>query len=199
MKYMAAAPGHRQQETEIKLRVESAAWARTRLAAAGFVESAPRVFESNLLLDSVAAPVRSAGCVLRIRTAGNRGVLTFKGPSSVTAGHRTREEIETDVQDAAALHDIFIRLGYTAASRYEKFRTEFIQPNHTGGAAMLDETPIGVFLELEGESAWIDQAAQSVGFSTVDYVLDSYSTLFRTYCENNRLETGAGMIFSRTP
>jgi len=194
-----AAATQQQQETKIKLRVESAAWAIARLAAAGFVESAPRVRENNLLLDSAGAAVRTAGCVLRTRTAGERAMLMYKGPSAITGGHKTREEIETGAHDAAALFAIFARLGYTTTSRYEKYRTEFIRLCHTGGTAMLDETPIGVFLELEGEPAWIDAAAQATGFSTADYIFDSYSSLFRTYCENNRLEIGEGMIFSQTP
>lgn len=117
----------------------------------------------------------------------------------MTGSHKTREEIETGASDAGALLQVFSRLGYSVSSRYEKFRTEFSWPDHAGGVAMLDETPIGVFLEFEGSPEWIDEAAQSAGFSAEEYLLDSYSSLFRAYCNDNGLETDADMTFGKTP
>jgi hypothetical protein len=35
---------------------------------------------------------------------------------------------------------------------------------------MLDETPAGVFLELEGPSRWIDRTARRLGFAESDYL-----------------------------
>ncbi|MCC6537152.1 MAG: class IV adenylate cyclase [Bryobacterales bacterium] len=196
---MAAAPGN-QQETEIKVRAESAGWARARLEAAGFAESTGRVFERNLLFDSAAAPVRSAGRLLRVRTAGGRAILTFKGPAVVTAGgHKTREELETPVGDAEVFEQILTRLGYAQSGCYEKFRTEFTWNGHPGGAAMLDETPIGVYVEFEGDAAWIDRAAAAVGFSTDKYILDSYFALFRKYCEANAIPSGRDLVFRQSP
>ena len=46
--------------------------------------------------------------------------------------------------------------------RYEKYRTTFRLP---GLHLDLDETPVGVFLELEGAPRAIDRAARSLGFS----------------------------------
>ena len=46
------------------------------------------------------------------------------------------------------------------------------------GVVTLDETPIGVFLELEGPAAWIDATAVVLGFSEADYITASYGSLF---------------------
>ena len=46
----------------------------------------------------------------------------------------------------------------------------------------MDETPIGVYLELEGEGAWIDKVALQMGFSPAEYILKSYGTLYREHC-----------------
>jgi adenylate cyclase class 2 len=43
---------------------------------------------------------------------------------------------------------------------------------------MLDETPIGNFLEIEGDPAGIDAAAARLGFARSDYITDSYHRLF---------------------
>jgi hypothetical protein len=41
----------------------------------------------------------------------------------------------------------------------------------------LDETPIGVFVELEGERREIDRAARMLGFARSDYINKSYGEL----------------------
>ena len=46
-----------------------------------------------------------------------------------------------------------------------------------GGA----QTPIGVFLELEGPESWIDQTARRLGFGPGDYVTCSNAALYEEY------------------
>jgi adenylate cyclase class 2 len=43
---------------------------------------------------------------------------------------------------------------------------------------VVDETPIGVFLEIEGGAAEIHAAAAALGHTRSDYILDSYPALF---------------------
>ena len=50
---------------------------------------------------------------------------------------------------------------------------------------MLDETPIGNFLEIEGRPKWIDRTARVLGFSAGDYITTSYGSLYRIYCREN--------------
>ena len=47
--------------------------------------------------------------------------------------------------------------------------------------AMLDETPIGPFLELEGPARWIDRMAKRLGFTEKDYVTASYGALWAAH------------------
>lgn len=186
-------------ETEIKLRVGSAAEAIRRLAAAGFRESKARGFETNELLDSPEAPLRERGEVLRLREFRGEAVVTYKGRAAAGGRHKSREELETRVNDGAAMRLIFARLGYQSTYRYEKFRTEFVRPGEIGGddgVATVDETPIGVFMELEGTPAWIDRMAAAMGFADSEFVTDSYSTLYRQHCDAQGIEVGEGMVFS---
>ena len=185
------------RETEIKLRAASAAEARAGIEAAGFVEARARVFETNQLLDTPAGLLRSQGEVLRLRQCGGQTILTYKGPATRDR-HKSREEIETPIAYAEALLTILARLGYEPTYRYEKFRTEFARPGEHG-VVQVDETPIGTFVEVEGESEWIDRTAKQLGYSEKDYIVDSYATLFRRYCMDNCLEIGAGMIYGEHP
>ena len=133
--------------------------ARAPAAEAGFACIAARVFESQHGL-------RHAGAELRhgepaAHATGRQGAtVTYKGtptPASTKAGKSWNQGRE-GVGDRA----IFERLGYHPVFRYEKYRTEFQQPRRAG-VATLDETPVGVFLELEGTPPWIDRTARLLG------------------------------------
>lgn len=183
-------------ETEIKLRAkEPVAEVRSRLRRAGFSEHRPRAFEANLLLDTSDAQLRGRREVLRLREFDGEAIITYKGPSEPGTRHKSREEIETRVSDGPAVLALFDRLGFRPTYRYEKYRTEYGREGEPG-VVTLDETPIGVFLEIEGEGEWIDTVAGQLGFGDVDYITDSYATLYRRHCEEHGLGVGGGMVFS---
>ena len=71
-------------------------------------------------------------------------------------------------------------MGLVKVWRYEKYRSYFGWTDPGCGATLsiaLDETPIGVFLELEGEKQAIDAAAARMGFVEAEYVLEDYRSL----------------------
>ncbi len=98
-----------------------------------------------------------------MRQYGDAWVLTHKrrpDDEDTASIYKVRIETESKVEDGRALAEIFTRLGYGPAFRYEKYRTEY---THGGGHLVLDETPIGVFAELEGPTDWIDRSAGGAG------------------------------------
>ncbi len=182
---MSVGPSH--IETEIKLRAPGPAAAAELLTTHGFTLSRSRIYEKNTLYDTLSSDLRSSGRLLRIREAGGIYKLTFKAPA--TAGrHKMREELEIDVSDAGVLEQILKRLGYRRTFVYEKYRTEFESDGR--GTAVLDETPIGTFLELEGEGKWIDETAERLGFRENDYVTASYGRLYLDWCAEHGQEPG---------
>ena len=168
------------QEIEIKLAVKDVRSARRLLREAGFVVSQPRVFEANTVFDTPDLRLRTSSCLLRIRQAGGAATLTFKGVP-VAGKHKSREELEAKLDNAAAMTEIVERLGYHRVFRYEKYRTEFHQPRRAG-VAMLDETPAGVYLELEGTPHWIDLTARRLGFQESEYITASYGRIYADWC-----------------
>jgi adenylate cyclase, class 2 len=162
-------------ETEVKLRVPDADAARGALLGIGARLARERHFEDNLLLDDGERGLAGAGSVLRIRRASGEGVLTFKGPRRIQEGVKSREEIELSVGDPDALQEVLERLGLRPVFRYQKYRETY----RLGGLEIVvDETPIGAFLELEGPMEEIHAAAQRLGFGREDYVAESYAGLF---------------------
>jgi adenylate cyclase class 2 len=173
------------REVEIKLAMNSVESARTVLRSGGFHVHRRRVFEANTVFDTADGALRTGGRLLRIRKAGKSVTLTYKGVAT-PGPHKSREEIETGLSSEPAAVAIFQSLGYLPLFRYEKYRTEF-QQKSGGGTAMLDETPIGVYLELEGAPRWIDSTARRLGFTRADYITDSYGQLYFLWCENHRV------------
>jgi adenylate cyclase, class 2 len=191
----AASRKTKPEETEIKLAVADAVIAKRLLRSGGFHVWKRRVFESNLVLDTKDAALRNSARLLRIRKAGDTVTLTYKGPP-IAGKHKRREELEMPMADAEAAAAIFSRLGLEPATRYEKYRTEYRQNSRGGGVATLDETPIGVFLELEGRPEWIDRTARRLGFAESDYITASYGRLYAEWCERTG-KKGTAMVFAR--
>jgi adenylate cyclase class 2 len=183
-------------EIEIKLRLTGdLAAVRKKLRALGFHMHRRRTLESNVLLDNRKNALRKNGTLLRVRRTGSAALLTFKGPSQ-PGRYKKRVEVETPVPDAAVMETILAEVGYHPVFRYEKFRTEY-EARSGGGKILLDETPIGNFLELEGSPRWIDQTSRRLGFSTGDYINRSYGYLYLAYCRERRIRP-KDMVFKHT-
>ncbi len=175
---MSGSPGA--PEIEVKLRAASADEARSKLEAAGLVVSRQRTFENNVIYDTADLTLRKRGCVLRLRASGDQNVVTFKGRGT-DSEYKVRPETEYRVSDHTAAAAIFTELGYQPVFRYDKYRTEY--QSGDGCTATLDETPIGVFIELEGAPAWIDATASRLGYSKTDYITASYGRLYSESCK----------------
>ena len=203
------------QEREIKLRIADLPELRRALRRLGARVARPRLHERNVLFDTVEASLASREQLLRIRTERLSGrsrklslhcLLTFKRPpikaesSHKGERHKVREEIELGVTDPKLLAMIFEGLGMRSWFQYEKFRTTFRLPASNAWARglliELDETPIGVFLELEGPANAIDRVAKALGFASRDYVLANYMTLYWEYCRS-RGEEPRDMLFAK--
>ena len=174
-------------EVEIKLRLASVAEGRLRLRTAGFRVAKRRVLEQNVIFDVQESTLRRRGVVLRLRTSGARSLVTFKGPAE-RGKYKIRQEIEFEIErgDGPGFTQVLEALGYRPAFRYEKYRTEYALPSGDPGEAMLDETPAGVFLELEGPPRWIDRTARRLGFREADYITASYAELHRSAASGQR-------------
>ncbi len=180
-------------EVEVKIPLSDRADTESRIKSLGFRQSASRQWESNDLYDTKDHSLRQRGMLLRLRQSGEKSILTWKGRGE-PGPHKTRPELETSIGSLATFRQILEQLGYVQAFRYEKYRTEY-RSGSDGGVIMVDETPIGDFLEIEGRGDWIDSTATRLGFSPGDYVLESYGSLYLEHCRKHGLEPG-NMVFA---
>jgi adenylate cyclase, class 2 len=163
------------RETEVKLRIASAEAAREKLRQVGAALVRERHFEDNVLFDDATGTLRASGTVLRLRQTHHSAILTFKGPRAIEGGVKSREERETAVDSPEQVRAILANLGYRPLFRYQKFRESWA---HRGQEIEVDETPIGAFLEIEGDREGIHAVTAELGFSPADYVAESYVGLF---------------------
>lgn len=165
----------RREEIEIKLPVAELSPVRGRLARTGARLRAPRHDESNDLYDDPERRLSGSGRTVRLRRAAGRAVLTYKGAPRFESGARVREEREVDVSDAGEADAILAGLGLTKTFRYEKRREEW---DAEGCVVALDETPIGDFVEIEGDPGAIRKVVAALGLDASEAVPYSYPELY---------------------
>jgi adenylate cyclase class 2 len=209
-------PAHR-AEIEIKLRVPDPAAIRRRLGRLRARKISPRTHEFNTLYDTPRLDLRRRGQLIRIRIErpassfrerrpdeNAPAFLTYKGPvpssrhdSKANSHFKIRDETEVPVSGPNELAVILRALGLHAAFRYEKFRTTYALPGLRGLKIELDETPVGIYLELEGPVAAIDRAARLLGYARKDFLTETYGSLYVAACRRQGRKPG-DMLFPPT-
>ncbi len=193
----------RHVEREIKLEFASAKAAREAVAGLGAAPQRARRRQDDRLFDTPDGRLAAARSTLRVRIespaagrgrapdrVGSTASITFKGPPQADV-MKVREELETDVSDGALMLVILEAVGFTVTWRYQKYREEF---KRDGTVITIDETPCGVFVELEGEEADITALAAALGRTEDDYIAWSYRNLWEQHCESRGIPVG-DMVF----
>lgn len=170
-------------EREVKLRFDSREAARAAVIALDATPKRTRRLQDDRLLDTAAGTLRAQRCTLRLRaewtdadTTAPVATVTFKGAPWPDV-MKVREEIETHVDQGDVLLEIFEKAGWQVWFRYQKYREEF---EHRGIVIAIDETPVGIFVELEGEARGIAELAVALGRTPHDYIVASY---YHLYCD----------------
>lgn len=178
-----------QVETELKVRLEPEQFEKTRatLQAEGALVKAPRQFEVNLLLDSEDGRLRREDKMLRLRSYGEKALLTYKGP--LVGGSRLKERPETQIRvdSLEAAQTLLAAIGFRPVFRYDKHREKLLwQVEGSMLEVCLDETPIGFFIEVEGPREAVLAGARLLDLSEERFIVASYAELYE--------EAGLGVL-----
>jgi adenylate cyclase class 2 len=170
-------------EIEVKLACDDLG----RLTRAGFqlTLDKPRHFEDNWLLDTADHVLLNQGAALRVRAVDGHGWVTYKGTvqESATSILKVREEIETAVDEPERMIELFERLSFRRAFRYQKYRTTYrLAVDGQELEVAFDETPMGNFIEIEGDESTVLRILEQAGFSAADSVRESYPELQASRC-----------------
>jgi adenylate cyclase, class 2 len=163
------------EEIEVKIPVATLSRVRGKLDSAGATLRAAVHAESNVLFDDVERRLSGSGRTIRLRRAAGRAILTYKGPARFQDGARVREERETELSDPEETTAILAGLGLEPRFRYDKRREEW---DYEGTVVALDETPIGCFVEVEGDPATIRRVVALLDLDAAESIPYSYAELY---------------------
>ncbi|HWF38825.1 MAG TPA: class IV adenylate cyclase [Candidatus Acidoferrales bacterium] len=194
------------REIEVKLPVEDIPVLVRKLKALK-AANCGRVFERNTLYDTPRSHLRRSGRLLRVRTETPapsiwsrpgqlQSMITSKAPPKSTEPkykYKERLERETAISQSERWPRALASLGFRPSFVYEKFRTSFRLP---GVHLDLDETPVGTFLELEGNGETIDRVAKALGYSARGYFCGTYWDVYAADCRRRGLPI-KNMVFDR--
>ena len=171
----ARAAGGNRQEIEVKIPVRELSAVREKLRSAGASLHAGVHEESNILFDDPERRLSGSGRTVRLRRAAGRAILTYKGAARFQAGAKVREERETEVSNPEEAEAILSGIGLQPRFRYDKRREEW---DCDGSVVALDETPIGFFVEVEGDPASIRRVVVALGLDAAESIPYSYAELY---------------------
>jgi adenylate cyclase, class 2 len=179
--------------TNLEIEVKLGCGDLDRLRDAGFDLRlvVPRHFEDNWLLDWPDRRLLESGAALRVRSVGGRGWITYKGlvKESAASPLKVREEIEAGTAEPEQMVRLLERLGLRRTFRYQKYRT--IYDLTLAGSDLkvaFDETPMGHFIEIEGDESGVLRALEGAGFTAADVIRDSYPELQMARCRARGVE-----------
>jgi adenylate cyclase class 2 len=162
-------------EIEVKIQIKDPKDMAQRIIEQGAQLIRERYFEENLLYDFPDSTLTNKQQAFRLRKIKRKTYLTFKGAPQKSRQFKIREEFETEVNNANQIKKIIRSLGLVSKCQYDKFRTVFRKKKLK---ICLDETPVGNFIELEGEQNHIVKFASSLGFSRSDFIKKNYVDLY---------------------
>jgi adenylate cyclase, class 2 len=183
---MSPIPVIKEMSLEIEVKLACDDLDRLRNAGYDLKLDKPRHFEDNWLLDFEDESLFKQGAALRVRMVNDSGTVTYKGIVKETHESllKVREEIETNVTDPQKMIELFERLGFRRSFRYQKYRTGYrVSQDGAEFKVVLDETPMGRFIEIEGDESDVLKALQAAGFSAKEIIRQSYPELQEARCK----------------
>lgn len=165
-------------ETELKIPTADLDRVRRNLESLGGRLEKPMTREVNLLLDTDGGRLGAEGCVLRLRRYGDRQVLTFKGRPTYEGRVKSRVEHELEIADVDAMKRVLQALGFEVTMRYDKDRESWRVEDVD---VVLDHTPMGDFVEVEGVAFRLEGVARALGLDPARAVRGSYPSLWHDH------------------
>ena len=164
-------------ETEVKIRIPNISSTRDLLESLGFRKEVEMQEEISTLWDSNGL-LRSKQSALRLRVYAGETLLTYKGARLPHSQFKIRPESEVNVSDRDEMESILRYLGYEPMLTMIKHREIWNRPELT---ACIDETPFGLYLELEGEPSAIKLAMETFCKDPGKVEKRDYPTLYEIY------------------
>ena len=161
-------------EIEVKFFLPKSHTIRERLVDMGATFTG-KVFEINRCFENEARTFRAQDILLRLRK-DRKTTLTFKAPPEQSDNNfKVYQEMEVEVDDFDTCQVILENLGFHPEQTYEKWRETFVLADTK---MLIDTTPYGIFLEIEGSKSNILDLAGRLGLKWEERILLNYLAIF---------------------
>lgn len=166
-------------EVELKVRVDDLDAVREKLRGANAVfENA--LVERDLYLNSPTHDFGKTDEALRLREAGGKYALTYKGSRKQGHALKAREEITCGVESCEAMMQILLALGFRPVAVVKKKREYYRLGNATVTLDTVED--LGKFVEIELDPSARDDPSLILGIAeslgiTGESITDSYLEL----------------------
>ncbi len=158
-------------EIEVKIKVPDLKTTRQKLLDAGCEIVRDFYREWNALYDFQDGRLTSRQEALRLRLAGKKAFITYKGQPQKSRSFKIREEFESEIKNIKDFKKILQKLGLRPVFEYRKKRMLL----RSGRVKItLDESEVGYFLELEGRRSDIVRLAEKLGYGRQDFIKSDY-------------------------
>ncbi len=161
-------------EIEIKIRIKNILLTGKKILDQGAEIEKNRFLEENTLYDFPSRLFYQKMQALRLRKMNKKTFLAFKGAPQKSRKFKIREEYETEVKNEKQTKKILKSLGFVPVFHYKKHRTTYRKKRLK---ICLDETPVGNFIELEGQREDIVKFAKALGYTKKDFIKLDYVQL----------------------
>lgn len=166
------------KEIEVKVVVKDFKEIKKKLKELGAKKKCPKTLEKNILFDHKNLKIKEKNFVLRLRRFGKVNLLTLKTKTKGKKGFKVREEINLFINDFEKMQIILKKLGFYEVFYYEKYREDYI---YNGLNISLDKTPIGNYVEIEGDYENILKFLAEINVKIEETISLSYLQLFRVF------------------
>lgn len=166
------------KEIEVKVPVKDFKEVKKLLKNLKAKKKCKETLEKNILFENKYIKIKDKDWVFRLRSFGEKNLLTLKTKAKGKKGFKVREEINLYFDDFEKMKKILEKLGFFEAFYYEKYRESY---DLSGLEISLDRTPVGNYVELEGEYRKILSFLDKMGVKIEQTLSLSYYQLFRIF------------------
>ena len=155
-------------EIEIKVRVSNIEEIKKRILSIGGKHS-ETVVEEDLYYNAPHRDFARTDEALRVRKAGEKTILTYKGPKNTLMGSKIREESNVLLDDAEIFDSILKNLGFRPVANVRKLREYYTYQDYSIALDNVDHLGEYVEIELvtennaENAAKKVDELAEKLG------------------------------------
>ena len=184
----------KEKEIEVKFKLENVDTVREKLKSLGGIPDEKIEQKTFSLFDRFRFLSRK-GIFIRTRKDGDKSTFTIKTRNlELQSQYAERNEFNVSVEDAEAVAEMLKLIGLEDLRILQKYREQWHELGEDVDV-VIDYTPIGEFIEIEGEKKSIDEFIDAVGLGDLPRITQAYWDVYRDSCKDLGVDEKNDLVF----